>query len=275
MRRGLMVGALTALMVGGLVSPVQAQALDLAGSGGPIEVTADNGIDWRQAERKFTARGNAMARRGEVSVRADTLVASYSGGGTGDAAGAGDVNVQRLEAHGGVLVKSPTQEARGDDAVYLVPEGRLVLTGAPVRLTTPTETLTAGKSLEYDTRAMIATATGGAQVDQNGRTITAETLVVYLAQVNGKTEISRAEAVGGVVIATPTETAHGSQGNYDAKTGIATLSGSVKIVRGENVLTGSLATVNLKTGVSNLAGGGQGGRARAVLVPEKAQPNSQ
>lgn len=264
-RRGLIAAAVVAVALGGTVGPAQAQALDLAADGGPVEITADNGIDWRQADRRFTARGNATATRNMVSVRADTLTAAYSGGGEDG----GDVKVERIEAHGGVVVKSPSQQAYGDDAVYLVNEGQVTLTGAPVRLVTPTETLTAGKSLEYDTRAMIATARGGATVEQNGRTIEAETLVVHLTQIAGKTEVAKADALGGVVIKTPTETAYGSQGNYDAKTGIATLTGSVKIVRGENVLTGGQATVNLNTGVSNLSGGASGGRARAVLVPEK------
>ena len=37
----------------------------------PIEVQADEGIEWQQDGQVFLARGNARATRGEVSVHAD------------------------------------------------------------------------------------------------------------------------------------------------------------------------------------------------------------
>jgi lipopolysaccharide export system protein LptA len=54
----------------------QAQQLDLT-HGGPIDITAQDGIEWRQAEQKVIARGDARAQRGAVTVNADTLTAWY------------------------------------------------------------------------------------------------------------------------------------------------------------------------------------------------------
>ncbi|MGC2854766.1 LptA/OstA family protein [Novispirillum sp. DQ9] len=265
---------LPALVLGGILAcgAAAAQSLNLSpggGSSGPIEVLADNGIEWQQSQRRFTARGNAVASRGDVSVRADQLVASYretEGGGT---------DISRLEAHGGVRISSPTQTATGTSAVYDLDTGRVELLGSPARLVTPNETLTANERLTYDTVKGIATAQGGATIEQGGRVLRAPTLEARLvATADGGTALSTVEARGGVEIITPSETAHGSQGNYDANSGIATLTGSVRIVRGDNVLTGSKAIVNLRTGVSTLQGGGpadaQGGtgRARAILNPE-------
>ncbi len=264
-------------------SPAGAQGLDLSGGGGgergPIEVLADNGIEWQQSARQFTARGNATATRGDVTVRADELIASYretSGGGT---------DISRLEAHGGVRISSPTQTATGTTAVYDLDTGKVELFGKPARLVTPTETLTANDRLTYDTVRGIATAEGGATIEQAGpqgsRILRAPVLQATLVSApGGGTALSTVEARGGVEIVTPQETAHGSQGNYDANTGIATLTGSVRIVRGDNVLTGSRAIVDMRSGVSTLQGGagaeGQGqGRARAVINPDSERQQDQ
>ena len=52
------------------------QQLDLS-HGGPIEVTATDGIEWRQNEQEVIARGNAKAVRENVTVTADRLIAHY------------------------------------------------------------------------------------------------------------------------------------------------------------------------------------------------------
>ncbi|MFC7689911.1 hypothetical protein ACFQY5_10135 [Paeniroseomonas aquatica] len=52
------------------------QGLDLS-QGGPVDVTASDGIEWRQAEQVVIARGNARAVRGGVTVDSDRLMARY------------------------------------------------------------------------------------------------------------------------------------------------------------------------------------------------------
>lgn len=54
----------------------RAQAIDLS-HGGPVSVTARDGIDWNQGEQIVTARGDARAIRGDVTVTADELIAHY------------------------------------------------------------------------------------------------------------------------------------------------------------------------------------------------------
>jgi lipopolysaccharide export system protein LptA len=66
--------------------PALAQQLDLS-HGGPIDITARDGIEWRQAERQVIARGDARAIRNNVTVTADRLTAWYrKKGGDGTAA---------------------------------------------------------------------------------------------------------------------------------------------------------------------------------------------
>jgi lipopolysaccharide export system protein LptA len=43
----------------------------------PIEITAEGGIEWDRNAQTYVARGAAQARRGELSVAADTLTAHY------------------------------------------------------------------------------------------------------------------------------------------------------------------------------------------------------
>ena len=246
---------------------VLAQGLDLGrGGGGPIEVLADDGIEWQQPKKQFIARGNAQAIRGGVTVRAPMLVAHYR-----DTDGSA-TDIEVLEASGGVTISSASEQASGRRAVYTVATGMLVLygDGSPVSLVTRTETVVAKDRIEYDTKAQKAVAYGGASVKKADKTLTAETLIAYMEELNGKTDLRRVEGVGEVVIVTAKETARGSQGNYDAKTGSATLTGSVTITRDQNVLTGNRAVVNMNSGLSTLyGGGGDGTRARAYLVPQE------
>ena len=57
----------------------QGQAGDPAVSGTPtpIQITATQGIEWRQTDQEVIATGNAKAVRGDVTVKADRLIAHY------------------------------------------------------------------------------------------------------------------------------------------------------------------------------------------------------
>ncbi len=66
-----------------MVAPLSARAqnfgLGLSGqsSDKPIDIQADNGIEWQQTNRVYIARGNARATRGQATVYGDTLMAFY------------------------------------------------------------------------------------------------------------------------------------------------------------------------------------------------------
>ena len=77
-RTGMRVKALLGLAFLALLAagPVAAQGIDLS-RGGPVDVTATDGIEWRQAEQVVIARGDARAVRGGATVDADRLVARY------------------------------------------------------------------------------------------------------------------------------------------------------------------------------------------------------
>lgn len=266
-------------------SAVVAQTIDLATGGAPgepqpIEVLADNGIEWVQGDKRFVARGNAVAIKGDTRVYGDVLTAHYrerseaEGGGT---------EIYSLTAEGNVRIQSPEETATGTRARYDVDNAVFYLWGAPARLTTPTDTVTADKEIRYYETEKKAIAEGNAVAVRGDRRIQADTLTAFFTDPEagdtgspsaqaadgspaGDSELDRIYADGAVVITTPAEVAQADRGNYNAKTGIAELEGSVKITREKNVLTGNRATTNLNTGVSTMHSG-SAGKARGLLVP--------
>jgi len=249
------------------VANAQGLNLGIGQSDQPIEITADNGIEWQQEALVFLARGNAKAVRGEVTVLADELRAYYreeKGGGT---------EIWRLDAIGNVTIKTLKETAYGRQAIYQVDLGVLVLTGGKVRLVTPTDEITADKQLEYWEKKQMAVARGNAFAVRENKRVKADVLAAYFRPDKaGDSKLYRVDAFDKVTIVTEKDTATSERGVYNVESGIATLTGSVKLTRGQNVLNGCRAEVNLNTGISNLyscpaTGAGPRERARGVLVP--------
>jgi lipopolysaccharide export system protein LptA len=181
-----------------------------AGSPLPIQITASQGIEWRQADQEVIATGNAKAVRGGVTVTADQLIAHYrkktgsttapTSASTAAAASAaaasaaasatdpesaldsGSTQIYELDAIGHVHIFSATDSAIGDHAVYSLDSAVLVLTGTDLKLTTPHDVITAKNSIEYYSVKRQAVARGDALiVADNGRSIAADVIVGYLA----------------------------------------------------------------------------------------------
>ena len=167
-----------------------AQGIDLT-QGGPIQITAQDGIEWRQAEQVVIANGDAKAVRGNVTVTADRLLAWYRRKGGADTAqpvttgltGETDTEgneVYRMRAEGNVHIFTATDQGWGDQATYDLDQAVLVMTGNGLKLTTPSDTLTARDTLEYWSQKHMAVARGDAVVVTNdARRISADTLVAY------------------------------------------------------------------------------------------------
>ena len=242
-------------------APAGAQVIGLPGQDRtkPIEINAEDGIEWRQRDKVYVARGKARATQGEVTVHADVLTAHYR-----EMPG-GSTEIWRIDANGNVRIAAPNQTAHGDDAVYDVGKGLLVLTGN-VRLVTETDQISARDSLEYWEKRSIAVARGEAVAVRGDRRLAADVLVAHFKKDRtGTSKVHEIEAFDNVLISSPEEIVRAEHGIYDVETGIATLTGSVKITRGQNQLNGARARVNLNTGVSSILGGKQG--VRGYLVP--------
>lgn len=261
---GAHIAVLAMVSLGG-ISSLAAQSIGLPGqsSSSPLELHADEGIEWRQKENAYIAQGNARAKQGDVAVHADMLIAYYrEQGGKG-------TKVWRIDGHGKVRIVSAAQTASGDKAVYDLEQGVLVLTGN-IRLDTASELVTARDSLEYWDKRNLIVARGNATARRAERTLRAEVLTAYLERDKaGKNRVRRIDAINQVIIKTESETVRANKGVYQLNTGIATLEGNVRITRGKSQLNGAFAEVNLNTGVSRIIGGGQ---RRVEGVFEKSGP---
>ncbi|MBR0645753.1 hypothetical protein GXW71_22310 [Roseomonas hellenica] len=291
-----------------------AQGLDLT-RGGPVDVTAEDGIEWHQQQQMVVARRNARAVRDGVTVEADRLIARYRprAGGTpapapapGSEATTGASEIWRLEAEGNVRITTATDRAEGDRAVYDMDQAVMVLTGRNLSLTTPDNRLTARDSLEYWPRRRMAVARGGAVAEgQEARRIRADTLVGFFLEdppqpggvrtasapaparpppqpgQPGQPEtgrLDRVEAYGNVEVRTATEVVRGNRGVYSPATSMARVLDNVRITRGQNQLQGTEAIVNLATGVARLISV-PGAPVQGLIVPQSeeggTQPGSQ
>lgn len=294
-----------AILLSTLAAPAMAQGIDLS-QGGPIDVTAQSGIEWLQNQREVIATGDARAVRQNVTVTADRLIAFYrpkaNNGATQAAAttpatpgltddqDSGGNEVYRLQAEGNVKIFTPTDNAQADRAVYDVDQAVLVLTGHDLRLTTPNDVLTAKDDVEYWSQKHVAVARGDAVVvTKDARRIQADTLVAYTKPapqpapgqpeakpaptgnasqdtLGASGQLEKVEAFGHVLLRTPTDLVTGDRGIYVPETGMAVLVGSVRINRGQNQLAGAQAEVNMKTGVARLVSGSTN-RVEGLIVP--------
>jgi len=275
-----------------ITAPAHAQSIDLGDKPGapptPVQITASQGIEWKQAEQVVIATGNAQAVRGAVTVQADQLIAHYrKKAGTPaaptpasndpmQALSNGNAQLYELDAIGHVHIFTSTDNAYGDKAVYALDDSVLVLTGNGLKLTTPHDTITARDAIEYYNDKRQAVARGDAHVlADDGRSITADTLVGYLLPADtkdpgGAGQFRRVDAFGHVVIHTTTDTATGDKGVYLPPKGLARLSGNVHVIHGPNEMAGADAVVNMKTGIATLLAG-PGGQVAGTLVPGSNQ----
>ncbi len=221
----------------------------------PVEITAQDGLEWRQNEKALIAEGNVVLTRGAVKLEAESVSAYYR-----DSTASDDrQEVYRVDASGDVRIASDGTTGFGDSAAYDLDQGVFVLSGGKPRFVATDLTVTATQNLEYWQQKKLAIARGGAVAQSGNRRISADILSAYVESAgDGEGKLKRVEAIGGVVITTPEDTAKGREAVYEAASGLATLCGDVEVRRGDNVLRGKCAEVNLNTGVSRLVGGGGG-----------------
>lgn len=255
-----------------------------AGSKDPINIEADQGIEWRRNESVYIARGNAIAQSGRMSVKADELRGYYRGQDKKPQAAngkdvslfpQGSLELYRLEAKGNVTITSDGQTAEADDAFYDLDQGVFVMQGQKLQLKSEDTIVTAAQSIEYWQSKQMAVAHGNAFVQQGDNRLIADTLTARFApNRDGKLELSTIEAVGNIKIEAKAALAQADKGVYDLVSGLATLAGNVKLTQGSNQLNGAYAEINTKTGISRIVASTDGDstkRVRGLIVPDRAK----
>jgi lipopolysaccharide export system protein LptA len=157
-----------AALAGAAVSQALAQGNDpvsaLRGhnSNAPIDVAADRIEVQDRADRAIFA-GNVKVRQATLSLDTERLTVAYSS--------AGGVQIRRLDAAGGVVVRSPSETARGNFGIYDLDKRLITLVGA-VQLNRGGSQVS-GSRLVIDLESGRAVIDGGAPgVGQSGGRVT-------------------------------------------------------------------------------------------------------
>jgi lipopolysaccharide export system protein LptA len=103
-------------------------AAQIGDSSAPMEIDADR-MDVFDAEQRIVWTGNVVAVQGTSSIRADSIVAHFSGGSAGSGTTGSLGDIERIVATDNVFYVTPTQRARADLGVYEIETETITLTG--------------------------------------------------------------------------------------------------------------------------------------------------
>lgn len=145
-----LLGAAASVALLAVAAPVLGQALRGHDSNAPVDVEADR-IEVQDRADRAVFSGNVKVRQAGLALDAARLTVAYT-----SAAGAGP-QIQRLDASGGVTVRSASETARGDFAIYDLNARRITMLGGVV--------LTQGQSQIRGGRLVIDLDSGRAVVD--------------------------------------------------------------------------------------------------------------
>lgn len=263
--RPLVLGALSAALILGLCSAAWSQETTAPAEGGgfgfdnndkdPIEISADNGIEWKRDARTYTARGNALAQQGNTSIAADTLIAYL------------DENdeISNWEAIGNVKIQTSQSTSYGDRAEYTEATRLLVLTGGNLKVVTDNQTVTARDQIEYwrDKDAVVAKGNVVIVRPQKNTVIKSDEATAFFRdkvddpatpqdETGDGSEIYQVEAEGHVRVDRKEQTAFSDHLAYNPETDVAILTGNVTIHSKDNTYKGARAELDLANDISRL-----------------------
>jgi lipopolysaccharide export system protein LptA len=252
----------------------------------PVDVTADQSLEWYQDQNIYVARGNAKAIRGDMVVDADILTAherekpqapngqklpkpaadkAAADKTKANANGTGDIDTMIADGH--VRITDPKQRVTGDHAVYDLDKHVIVVTGNNLKYETEKDVVTAKDSLEYWEEKKIAVARGHAIADQTNRHVEGDVLTAeFRDEPSGEQALWKMTADGHVTVITKGDVSRGDKGVYDVARDIAILTGHVRITRADGTqLAGDVGEVDFTNNQSRLLNGGSG-RVHALLT---------
>lgn len=143
------------MVAAGAASLAQAQqqpvsALKGHNSDAPVDVTADR-IEVQDRSDRAIFAGNVHVKQAALTLDTARLTIAYSGG------AGGGVQIRRLDAAGGVVVRSPSETGRGDFGIYDLDRKLITIIG--------NVQLTRGQNRVFGQRLLIDLNTGRAVID--------------------------------------------------------------------------------------------------------------
>lgn len=155
--------SLAAVSLGAGLASAQNNVSALKGhdSKAPIDLSADRAEAQDRVDRAIFA-GNVVVRQGSLTLRTARLTLAY--------ASQDGIDINRIDASGGVTVTSPSETAKGDFAVYDLEDGLITMVGN-VRLERGGSYLSGGRlTIDLDSgRAVMDGGLRGVNQDGGGR----------------------------------------------------------------------------------------------------------
>lgn len=224
------------------------QIINQKQNGEPVEIYAEQGIEWHKNDNKYLAIGNAIAKSGKMSVNSDRIEAFYE---ESDNSG---MDIKLVKAHKNVVVTDENLKIVGGKlAEYNLRKDYFSIFGKNLILTSQENKLESNNKMEYWRTKGVAIASGKAKAQKgNEFKIEAEKLVWYLNENDKKIEVKKIFGFDNVSIYTNNEVAFSDKALYNKESGICKLFGNVKLQKGDSFLTGDYAEVDLNKGISKL-----------------------
>ncbi|TFI58930.1 OstA family protein [Sphingomonas parva] len=113
-------GATAAAIVALAPAMSQTSALKGHNSNAPVDVAADR-IEVQDRADRAIFSGNVVVKQAELTLNAPRLTVAYSN--------AGGIEIDRIDASGGVTVRSPSETATGQYAIYDIDSRLITLIG--------------------------------------------------------------------------------------------------------------------------------------------------
>ena len=228
----------------------------------PITIEASESLEWNQTDGSYVAEGDAYVEQGQTNISARHIIANYATEGE-------TRDITQVTATGAVTYIEGENTAKGDKLDYDLTSNLYVLTGKNVSATGPKGTMTATKSITYDSSDKdnrIVTAIGKAHYkNSDGRSVFGDRLIAYIG-ADGTLKTIDAYVNAKVITAQGT-VATADKLNYIASASKAYLDGNVEIVDKENIMRGAHAEVDFGKEISKIISGATGKRVTGILTP--------
>ncbi len=237
--------------------------------GGDLTVEADKSLQWLKNEKKYIATGNALAKQGGMTLKAEVITAHYEETET-NAADTEEISISLIIGHGNAEFIRTGLTAKAEKIEYDLSSGQIIMTGGKPKVVNDNNSLEASESLNYDRASKLVTAIGNAElVLANGRTLKGDRIEAVLNE--DESDFITVMATGNAEVFSP-DISGAREGRsdhmiYDQTTGIANLTGNVTLKDKANIMKGDKAVIDTIAGTSTLSS--EGGRVGGVFTKTK------
>ncbi|MGB0585026.1 MAG: LptA/OstA family protein, partial [Candidatus Puniceispirillaceae bacterium] len=109
----------------------------------PITIEANDSLEWNQTDGTYIAKGDAYVEQGQANISANHIIANYATEGE-------TRDITQVTANGSVTYIEGENTAKGEKLDYDLISSLYVLTGKNASVSGPKGTMTASKSITYD-----------------------------------------------------------------------------------------------------------------------------